>query len=100
MLGRVNAVSRFMMWGTIPLGTLLGGALGSTIGLRETLWIGTIGASFTILPVLFSPVRTLTEIPSCRGPGAEPTIGLRCRDRRAACVASGRAAGCGGTRTS
>ena len=57
MLGRVNAVSRFLMWGTIPLGTLLGGALGSTIGLRETLWIGTIGASFTILPVLFSPVR-------------------------------------------
>ena len=35
MLGRVNAVSRFMMWGTIPLGTLLGGALGSTIGLRD-----------------------------------------------------------------
>ena len=35
MLGRVNAVSRFMMWGTIPLGTLLGGALGSTIGLRR-----------------------------------------------------------------
>ena len=64
MLGRVNAVSRFMMWGTIPLGTLLGGALGSTIGLRETLWIGTIGASFTVLPVLFSPVRTLTEIPT------------------------------------
>ena len=52
MLGRVNAVSRFLMWGTIPLGTLLGGALGSTIGLRTTLWIGTIGASFTILPVL------------------------------------------------
>ena len=80
MLGRVNAVSRFMMWGTIPLGTLLGGALGSTIGLRETLWIGTIGASFTILPVLLSPVRTLFAVPD--GPEEpqeavlEPTIGV------------------------
>ena len=80
MLGRVNAVSRFLMWGTIPLGTLLGGALGSTIGLRETLWIGTIGASFTILPVLFSPVRSLVSIPDAPGEPRdavlEPTIGM------------------------
>jgi MFS family permease len=80
MLGRVNAVSRFLMWGTIPLGTLLGGALGSTIGLRETLWIGTIGASFTILPVLLSPVRSLVSIPDVpdEPPDAvlEPTIGV------------------------
>ena len=80
MLGRVNAVSRFMMWGTIPLGTLLGGALGSTIGLRTTLWIGTIGASFTVLPVLLSPVRRLVAVPD--GPDEpreavlEPTIGM------------------------
>ncbi|HEU0304651.1 MAG TPA: MFS transporter [Gaiellaceae bacterium] len=63
MLGRVNAVSRFVMWGTIPLGTLLGGALGSTIGLRTTLWLGTIGASFTVLPVLLSPVRKIVSVP-------------------------------------
>jgi MFS family permease len=80
MLGRVNAVSRFVMWGTIPLGTLLGGALGSTIGLRETLWIGTIGASLTVLPVLFSPVRTLVSIPDApeepRDAVLEPAIGM------------------------
>jgi MFS family permease len=80
MLGRVNAVSRFLMWGTIPLGTLLGGALGSTIGLRTTLWIGTIGASFTILPVLLSPVRTMFAIPDAADEPAEtvlePTIGM------------------------
>ena len=80
MLGRVNAVSRFMMWGTIPLGTLLGGALGSTIGLRTTLWIGTIGASFTVLPVLFSPIRSLVSVPDAPdAPGdavLEPTIGM------------------------
>jgi MFS family permease len=80
MLGRVNAVSRFLMWGTIPLGTLLGGALGSTIGLRETLWIGTIGASFTILPVLFSPVRTLVSVPDApdepHDAVLEPMIGV------------------------
>jgi MFS family permease len=80
MLGRVNAMSRFMMWGTIPLGTLLGGALGSTIGLRETLWIGTIGASLTVLPVLFSPLRTLVTVPDepeqPQDAVLEPTIGV------------------------
>jgi MFS family permease len=80
MLGRVNAASRFLMWGTIPLGTLLGGALGSTIGLRTTLWIGTIGASFTVLPVLLSPVRTLVSVPDAPDEPhetvLEPTIGV------------------------
>jgi MFS family permease len=80
MLGRVNAVSRFLMWGTIPLGTLLGGTLGSTIGLRTTLWIGTIGASFTVLPVLFSPVRSIVSVPDTpeetEEDVLEPKIGL------------------------
>jgi MFS family permease len=80
MLGRVNAASRFLMWGTIPLGTLLGGALGSTIGLRTTLWIGTIGASFTVLPILLSPVRKIVSVPDMpeepEEAVLEPTIGL------------------------
>ena len=81
ILGRVNAASRFMMWGTIPLGTLLGGVLGSTIGLRETLWLGTIGASLTVLPILFSPVRTIVSVPDLpeelQEPVLEPMIGVQ-----------------------
>ena len=34
MLGRVSASNRFLIWGPIPVGTLLGGFLAETIGLR------------------------------------------------------------------
>jgi MFS family permease len=41
--GRMNSVMRFIVWGTIPIGTLAGGVLGSVVGLRETIVIGGIG---------------------------------------------------------
>ena len=37
MLGRMNATMRFLVWGTMPAGSLLGGVLGTAIGVRETL---------------------------------------------------------------
>jgi MFS family permease len=37
MLARMNAASRLVSWGAIPLGALLGGVLGEAIGLRPTL---------------------------------------------------------------
>jgi predicted MFS family arabinose efflux permease len=61
LLGRMNASRRFVVWGVIPLGGLAGGALGSKIGLRETLWIGAVGASLAFLPLLFSPLRLVRE---------------------------------------
>jgi MFS family permease len=61
--GRMNAVMRFLVWGTIPLGNLVGGALASTIGLRPTIWIGFVGAILAILPVALSPVRSVERIP-------------------------------------
>jgi MFS family permease len=63
LLGRMNASRRFVVWGTIPLGSLTGGALASVIGLRETLFVGAIGASIAFLPVLFSPIRSIDRIP-------------------------------------
>lgn len=59
MLGRLNATRRFIVWGVIPLGSLAGGVLASQIGLRATLWVGAIGASFSFLPLLLSPVRSI-----------------------------------------
>ena len=56
LLGRLNATRRFIVWGVIPLGSLVGGALASQIGLRETLWVSAIGASLSFLPLLLSPV--------------------------------------------
>ncbi len=61
--GRMNSVMRFVVWGTIPLGTLAGGALGTWIGLRETIVVGAVGGSLAILWIVFSPQRHLREMP-------------------------------------
>ena len=61
--GRMNSVMRFVVWGVMPLGSLLGGALASWVSLRFAIWVGAIGMSFAVLPVLLSPVRTLREMP-------------------------------------
>jgi MFS family permease len=61
--GRMNAVMRFLVWGTIPLGNLIGGALGTWVGLKETLIIGGIGSCLPFLAVLFSPVRAIHDMP-------------------------------------
>ncbi len=64
LLGRMNATMRFLVWGTMPLGGLIGGILGSSpLGIRGTLWVGAIGGMLTFLPVFFSPLRTMRELP-------------------------------------
>ena len=42
---------------------MTGGVLTALIGLRPTLFVGAIGASLAFLPLLFSPVRSLREVP-------------------------------------
>ncbi|HEX9334616.1 MAG TPA: MFS transporter, partial [Pseudonocardiaceae bacterium] len=64
LLGRMNASVRFMVWGTLPLGALVGGVLGNTIGIHPTLWVGAIGTLLSPLPVLFSPLRKLRDLPT------------------------------------
>jgi MFS family permease len=61
--GRMNSAMRFIVWGTIPLGTLAGGALGTWIGLRETIAIGAIGSGVSFLWILLSPQRHLRDMP-------------------------------------
>jgi MFS family permease len=64
MQGRMNASMRFIVWGTIPVGQILGGALAATLGISTAIWIGTIGAIIPGFFVLFSPVRSLREMPA------------------------------------
>jgi MFS family permease len=64
LLGRMNATMRFLVWGTIPLGAFLGGVLGATIGIRHTLLVAAIGGCISVLPVFFSPLRHMRELPS------------------------------------
>ena len=59
----MNASRRFVVWGVIPLGSLVGGALATVIGLRPTLFVGAIGGCLAFLPILFSPVRSVMRIP-------------------------------------
>jgi len=63
-LGRMNATMRFLVWGTIPIGSLIGAGLSEVIGVRATIWVGSLLTLLAFLPVLFSPVRHIQTIPS------------------------------------
>jgi MFS family permease len=49
---RVAGAYRTVNYGVRPVGALLGGFLGASIGLRDTLWVAAIGASCAGLPLL------------------------------------------------
>ncbi|WP_181802228.1 MFS transporter [Streptomyces shenzhenensis] len=57
LLGRMNATARFVSWGGIPLGALLGGASGSLFGPTATLGIGAAGMTLSALPNVLSRPR-------------------------------------------
>ncbi|GII52812.1 MFS transporter [Planotetraspora thailandica] len=54
LLGRMNASMRFLMWGAMPIGGLLGGALGEIFNAHTVLWVATVGVTVAHLPVLAS----------------------------------------------
>jgi MFS family permease len=64
MQGRMNATMRFVVFGTIPLGQILGGIIATTIGVHEAIWIGAAGSGLAVVPLLITPVRTLREMPA------------------------------------
>jgi MFS family permease len=61
--GRMNAAMRWIVWGTIPLGTLAGGAIAQATTLHTALWVGALLGTPTFLWVLLSPLRSIREIP-------------------------------------
>lgn len=64
LMGRMNAAVRWIVWGTMPLGGVIGGALGTAIGVRPTLAISLVGSWAAGFWVYFSPLRRLRDIPS------------------------------------
>jgi predicted MFS family arabinose efflux permease len=74
LLGRMNATMRFFVWGTIPVGAFLGGVLGSAIGVRETLLVAAIGGCVAILPVFFSPLRHMRDLPVYADPDTSAPV--------------------------
>ncbi|MES9505887.1 MFS transporter [Streptomyces sp. NPDC000609] len=69
LLGRMSATTRFVSWGGIPVGGLLGGVSGSAFGATTTLWIGAAGMTLSVLPNLLSPLRTMHRLPTEQAPG-------------------------------
>ncbi len=62
--GRMNATMRFLVWGTIPIGQIIGGIVATAIGARGAVVVGGILGCFAFVPILFSSVRTLERIPT------------------------------------
>ena len=60
---RMNATMRFVVWGTIPIGAVLGGVLATAFGVHNAIWIGALGSCLPFLSVLLSPVRSLRRMP-------------------------------------
>lgn len=64
LFARVTASTSALNYGAVPLGGLLGGALGETIGVRETLWLMAALQLGSIGVLLASPIRRLRDLPT------------------------------------
>lgn len=64
MQGRMNATIRFLVWGTMPIGGILGGVLATVVGVHEAIWIGAILGLTSVLFPLLSPVRHIQFMPA------------------------------------
>jgi MFS family permease len=76
MQGRMNATMRFIVWGTIPIGSILGGTIATVVGLRAAIWVGAVGAVIAILPLVLTPVRTLRDMPTPAEDPVDPATGV------------------------
>ena len=57
----MNATTRTMVWGTLPAGSILGGVLGITIGVVNTIYIGAAISGLAVLWILSGPVVRLKK---------------------------------------
>lgn len=64
--GRMNSTMRFLMWGMMPVGGLLGGFLVRGMGVRGALWVCVVGMMASALPML---ARSILRLPRDAGIG-------------------------------
>ncbi len=55
--GRMNATVRTVIWGTMPIGALLGGVIGSSYGLMPAMYVGIVIATLAGFWILLGPIR-------------------------------------------
>lgn len=63
LLGRMNASIRFIVWGVMPVASLLAGFLGTALGIDAALWIGVAGSLAGVAPLLLSPLSRMRSLP-------------------------------------
>jgi MFS family permease len=63
MQSRMNATMRFIVWGTIPIGSVMGGVLATVLPVRAALILAALASFTSVVPVLASPLWSLLEIP-------------------------------------
>lgn len=63
VLGRMNATMRFIVTGSVPIGSLVGGVLAEVFGYHDAIGIMAVGVSFSFLWVLFSPLKGVRGMP-------------------------------------
>ncbi|MGA5703854.1 MFS transporter [Peterkaempfera bronchialis] len=68
LFGRLAASSAFLNYGAIPLGAILGGVLGTALGVRPAMWITTAGVPLAALILYFSPIRRCRDLPTAPRP--------------------------------
>ena len=61
--GRMNGVMDALTGGLVPVGALIGGVLGQTIGMRPTLFLSAGGELAAVLWLLATPVWSLRDLP-------------------------------------
>jgi MFS family permease len=67
-LGRVSSAAMTTNQGAIAIGSALGGILGSTIGIRPTMWAMTIPLALTWLLLVLSPAGKARDLPMASAP--------------------------------
>jgi len=63
LIGRVSAIVSLLVFGALPVGALIGGAVGATLGLRPALWLLCAALLLPTLVVLFSPIARRRDLP-------------------------------------
>ena len=66
LLGRLSASSAVLNFGSIPLGALLAGVLGTQLGVRPAMWLMTAGVPLAALILWCSPMRRVRDLPTER----------------------------------
>ena len=82
MRSRASGAFSTINYGVRPLGAIVGGLLGTTLGVRQTLFIAALGMATACIWLLTSPIRTtrdmkqLDDIDPYTGAPARPSAGM------------------------